>query len=83
MYAGHDMSTHEVVVRSLLEVLQEFDDAIEGDRTVRGTGRFVAFFCCAFAGLVLFFLFSSLVEFVHFVLTCRLIAASCSSVFVD
>lgn len=35
MYAGHDMSSHEVVVRSLLEVLQEFDDATEGDRTVR------------------------------------------------
>lgn len=35
MYAGHDMSSHEVVVRSLLEVLQEFDDASEGDRTVR------------------------------------------------
>ncbi|CAN0091694.1 unnamed protein product [Scytosiphon promiscuus] len=33
MYDGHDMSTHEVVVRSLLEVLQEFDDASEGDRT--------------------------------------------------
>lgn len=35
MYAGHDMSSHEVVVRSLLEVLQEFHDASEGDRTVR------------------------------------------------
>lgn len=35
MYAGHDMSSHEVVVRSLLEVLQEFEDAREGDRTVR------------------------------------------------
>lgn len=34
MYAGHDVSSHEVVVRSLLEVLQEFDDASEGDRTV-------------------------------------------------
>ncbi|CAN0327888.1 unnamed protein product, partial [Ectocarpus sp. 12 AP-2014] len=33
MYDGHDMSSHEVVVRSLLEVLQEFDDASEGDRT--------------------------------------------------
>lgn len=35
MYDGHDMSSHEVVVRSLLEVLQEFDDASDGDRTVR------------------------------------------------
>lgn len=35
MYSGHDMSSHEVVVRSLLEVLQEFDDASEADRTVR------------------------------------------------
>lgn len=35
MYDGHDMSSHEVVVRSLLEVLQEFDEASEGDRTVR------------------------------------------------
>lgn len=33
MYHGHDMSSHEVVVRSLLEVLQEFDDASDGDRT--------------------------------------------------
>lgn len=35
MYSGHDMSSHEVVVRSLLEVLQEFAEAGEGDRTVR------------------------------------------------
>lgn len=35
MYSGHDMSSHEVVVRSLLEVLQEFTEAGEGDRTVR------------------------------------------------
>lgn len=35
MYDGHDMSSHEVVVRSLLEVLQEFAEAGEGDRTVR------------------------------------------------
>ena len=40
MYAGHDMSSHEVVVRSLLEVLQEFDDASEGDRTARVRLRF-------------------------------------------
>ncbi|CAM9648793.1 unnamed protein product, partial [Laminaria digitata] len=33
MYDGHDMSSHEVVVRSLLEVLQEFAEAGEGDRT--------------------------------------------------
>ena len=35
MYDGHDMSSHEVVVRSLLEVLQDFAEAGEGDRTVR------------------------------------------------
>lgn len=35
MYDGHDMSSQEVVVRSLLEVLQDFDEASEGDRTVR------------------------------------------------
>lgn len=37
MYHGHDMSSHEVVVRSLLEVLQEFGEAEQGDRTVRVT----------------------------------------------
>lgn len=37
MYHGHDMSSHEVVVRSLLEVLQEFGEADQGGRTVRVT----------------------------------------------
>ena len=35
MYDGHDMSSHEVIVRSLLEVLQEFGETGEGDRRVR------------------------------------------------
>lgn len=34
MYDGHDMSSHEVVVRSLLEVLQEFGEAGEGNQAV-------------------------------------------------
>lgn len=40
MYDGHDMSRHEVVVRSLLEVLQEFGEAGEGDRAVRFLASF-------------------------------------------
>lgn len=35
MYDGHDMSSHEVVVRSLLEVLQEFGEAGEGDGSMK------------------------------------------------
>lgn len=35
MYDRHDMSSHEVVVRSLLEVLQEFGEASESEREVR------------------------------------------------
>lgn len=38
MYDGHDMSTHEVIVRSLLEVLQEFGEASESECEV---GSFV------------------------------------------
>lgn len=34
MYDGHDMSSHEVLVRSLLEVLQEFGEATESERAV-------------------------------------------------
>lgn len=34
MYDQHDMSRHEVVVRSMLEVLQEFGEVGESDRTV-------------------------------------------------
>lgn len=40
MYDQHDMSTHEVVVRSMLEVLQEFGEADAGDRTVSKHYRF-------------------------------------------
>ena len=61
MYAGHDMSSHEVVVRSLLEMLQEFDDASEGDRSVRTRDssasrcrRAVAVFSCFLAVFLLF-----------------------------
>lgn len=35
MYDQHDTSSHEVVVRSMLEVLQEFGEASESDRRVR------------------------------------------------
>lgn len=43
MYHGHDMSSHEVVVRSLLEMLQEFGEAEQGDRTVRVTAVYRTF----------------------------------------
>lgn len=78
MYAGHDMSAHEVVVRSLLEVLQEFDDASEGDRTVGGTWTFCSLLGVCWVVIVLLLSWNFC-----FMLACHSIVASCFSVFVD